>query len=143
MSIPDGLEIFEITLENSAIMDNIADDLFDETVKPHLLTAFLAEPTHWLVVAVLNGVVIGKSTAIVHKRPDKPDELYLDEIDVIPEYRRRGIAKKILGHMLILADERDCEECWLGTEKDNIAARKLYESNGAKAEEILLYYLEY
>ncbi|MEO0441715.1 MAG: GNAT family N-acetyltransferase [Pseudomonadota bacterium] len=124
-------------------MDNVADDLFDETVKPHLLAEFLAEPTHWLVVAVLDGMVIGKSTAIVHKRPDKPDELYLDEIDVIPEYRRRGIAKKILDHMLKLADERDCEECWLGTEKDNIAARKLYESNGAKAEEIILYYLEY
>ncbi|MEM8919460.1 MAG: GNAT family N-acetyltransferase [Pseudomonadota bacterium] len=143
MSLLDGLEIFEITSDNSAVMDNVADDLFDETVKPHLLASFLTEPTHWLVVAVLDGVVIGKSTAIVHKRPDKPDELYLDEIDVIPQYRRQGIAKNILDHMLKLADERDCEECWLGTEKDNIAARKLYESNGAKAEEIILYYLEY
>ena len=143
MAVPDGLEIFEITADNKAVMDNVAFDLFDEPVKPDLLSAFLAEPTHWLVVAVLDGRVIGKSSAIVHKRPDKPDELYLDEIDVIPEHRRRGIAKKILDHMLVLADERGCEECWLGTEKDNIAARKLYESNGAKAEGIVLYYLEY
>lgn len=124
-------------------MDNVAADLFDEPVQQDLLAAFLMEPTHWLVVAVLDDQVIGKSSAIVHKRPDKPDELYLDEIDVIPKYRRRGIAKKILDHMLVLADKRGCEECWLGTEKDNIAARKLYESNGAKAEDIVLYYLEY
>ena len=143
MALPDGLEIFEITFDNREFMNNVADDLFDEPVRPELLDVFLKEPSHWLVVAILDGQVIGKSTAIVHKRPDKPDELYLDEIDVVPQYRRLGIAKKILDHMLELADDRDCEECWLGTEKDNIAARKLYESNGAKAEDMVLYYLEY
>lgn len=143
MPLPEQLEIFEVTKTNMSVMDNVADDLFDATVKPALLAAFLAEPTHWLVVGVLDGKVIGKCTAMVHKRPDKDDELYLDEIDVIPEFRRQGIAKKILDHVLELAEERDCEECWLGTENDNIAARMLYESNGAKAEEFILYYLEY
>lgn len=138
-----NLKVIEITADNISAMDNHDPDLFDEPVKPNLLKAFLAESSHWLVVAVLDGQVIGKATAMVHKRPDKEDELYLDEIDVIPEFRQRGVGKRILVKMLELANERDCEECWLGTEKDNIPARKLYESNGAESEECVLYYLEY
>ncbi len=137
------INIIEITAENRSIMDDVADDLFDEPVKPDLLSAYLAEKNHWLVAAVLNGQVVGKATAMVHHRPDKENELYLDEIDVIPGLRHKGIAKLILAKILKMADEWGCEECWLGTEKDNIPARKLYESNGAKPEEFVLYYLEY
>lgn len=137
------LEIVEITTENQSIMDNISADLFDQPIKPDQLTAFISEPSHWLVVAVLDGRVIGKATAMVHRRPDKDNELYLDEIDVIPSLRRMGIAKLILAKILQMADDRDCDECWLGTEKNNIAARNLYESNGAKPEDFVLYYLEY
>lgn len=134
-----ALDIFKVTIENSSIMSNVADDLFDEPVQADLLNAFLRDETHWLVVAVLENKVIGKATAMVHRRPDKKDELYLDEIDVIPPLRRKGIAKNILKVMLDLADDWGCEECWLGTEKDNIPARRLYESNGAKSEEFVLY----
>jgi ribosomal protein S18 acetylase RimI-like enzyme len=137
------IEIVEITAENQSLMNNIADDLFDKPVQSRLLKSFLAEKTHWLVAAVLDGLVVGKTTAMVHRRPDKEDELYLDEIDVIPDLRRKGIAKMMLRKILEMADARGCEECWLGTEKDNIPARKLYESNGAKPEEFVLYYLEY
>ena len=124
-------------------MGNVADDLFDAPVDPSKLAAFLKDANHWLIVAILEGRVIGKCTAMVHLRPDKENELYLDEIDVIPSLRRKGIAKMLLDKTLELADKRGCEECWLGTEKDNIAATKLYESNGAMSEEFLLYYLEY
>lgn len=143
MANVEAIKIFEVTNDNIELMDNVVDGLFDNPVDPARLQAFLAEPTHWLVVAVLDGKVIGKCTAMVHKRPDKDDELYIDEIDVIGNLRRNGIAKQILGKMLKLADERGCEECWLGTEHDNLAARKLYESNGARAEDFVLYYLEY
>lgn len=137
------IEIVEVTAENQSILHSIAEDLFDKAVQPTLLDAYLAEKTHWMVVAVLDGVVIGKATAMVHRRPDKEDELYLDEIDVIPDLRRKGIAKMILKKVLEMAADWGCEECWLGTEKDNIPARKLYESNGGKPEEFVLYYLEY
>ncbi|MEO9633932.1 MAG: GNAT family N-acetyltransferase [Parasphingorhabdus sp.] len=137
------IEVVEVTTENQSLMHVVADDLFDAPVQSNLLQSYLAEETHWLVAALLDGVVIGKATAMVHRRPDKEDELYLDEIDVIPELRRKGIAKMILKKVLEMAEDWGCEECWLGTEKDNIPARKLYESNGAKPEDFVLYYLEY
>lgn len=143
MSMLAEITIHAVDHSNIAIMDNVAPDLFDNPVDPELLRAFLAAPTHWMVVAVLNGQVIGKCTAMVHLRPDKKDELYIDEIDVIEKWRQNGIAKAILAKILEMAKIWGCEEYWLGTEKDNIAARRLYESNGAKAEEFVLYYLEF
>ena len=117
--------------------------MFDEEIDPEKLSTFLAQGNHWLLIAMLKGEAIGKCTAMVHKRPDKDDELYIDEIDVTPKLRQRGIAKMMLDKMLEKADEQGCEECWLGTEKDNLPAQKLYESNGAESEQILLYYLEF
>jgi aminoglycoside 6'-N-acetyltransferase I len=32
-----------------------------------------------------------------------------------------------------------CTEAWLGTEEDNVAARRLYESAGSTAESFVLY----
>jgi ribosomal protein S18 acetylase RimI-like enzyme len=32
-----------------------------------------------------------------------------------------------------------CTEAWLGTEEDNVAARRLYESAGGQAEPFILY----
>lgn len=143
MPILDDIAIHAVDQCNIAIMDNVAPDLFDNPVDPEHLRAFLAAPTHWMVVAVLNGQIIGKCTAMVHLRPDKKDELYIDEIDVIEKLRRNGIAKALLAKILEMAKNWGCEECWLGTEKDNIAAQGLYESNGVKAEEFLLYYLKF
>jgi len=124
-------------------INNIAPDVFDETPSRKFLESFLAEPGHWLVLAMQGSEVVGKCSAMAHRRPDKPAELYIDEIDVTPALRQRGIAKQILAKMLTIADEWGCEECWVGTEPDNVPARKLYESNGAKAEKFVLYYMEY
>ncbi len=124
-------------------LDHVAPDLFDEEPTKEFLKTFLAAKGHSLLLAECDKTVVGKCSAMIHWRPDKPAELYIDEIDVTPEVRKQGIAKQMLAKMLNLADEWDCEEAWVGTEKDNIAARKLYESNGAKAEEFVLYYMEY
>lgn len=68
----EAIEIFEVTNDNIELMDHVADDLFDKPVDPERLRIYLAEPTHcWLVVAVLDGKVIGKCTAMVHKRPEQ------------------------------------------------------------------------
>jgi len=124
-------------------LDHVAPDVFDEKPTKKLLEGFLAASGHSLLLAECDGKVVGKCSAMIHWRPDKLAELYIDEIDVTPDFRKQGIAKRLLGRMLELADEWDCEECWVGTEKDNIAARKLYESNGANGEDFVLYYLEY
>ncbi|WP_164114305.1 GNAT family N-acetyltransferase [Sphingorhabdus sp. Alg239-R122] len=138
-----AIKIERVTADNAVILDNAGEDVFDAPVKDEYLSRFLADKGHMMIVAVQNGLTVGKCTAIVHHRPDKPDELYIDEVDVTPTLRKQGIGKMLIARMLELADEYGCEECWLGTEKDNIPAKALYESHGAQSEEIVLYYLNY
>ncbi|MGB7183012.1 MAG: GNAT family N-acetyltransferase [Burkholderiaceae bacterium] len=54
--------------------------------------------------------------------------LYIDEIDVCANQRRRGAGKAMMKKLLEIAKELNCEEVWLGTEVDNLAANALYRS---------------
>lgn len=54
--------------------------------------------------------------------------LYVDEIDVCVDQRRKGVAKLIMQKLLQIANDSGCEELWLGTEIDNQAANALYKS---------------
>jgi len=54
--------------------------------------------------------------------------LYVDELDVCANQRKKGAGTAIMEKLLELADEADCEEVWLGTEVDNVAANALYSS---------------
>lgn len=54
--------------------------------------------------------------------------LYVDELDVCANHRRKGAGKFIMEYLIDLAKTRGCEEVWLGAEADNDAANALYHS---------------
>lgn len=54
----------------------------------------------------------------------------LMRIAVIPEFRGRGIAKKIMEAMIGCAKERGCERMMLEVRKSNISAQELYRKFG-------------
>ena len=109
------------------MLDRIAEDVFDEPVRPDRLAAYLADPGHILLVAVSDGIVIGQCAAIVHRHPDKVTELSLDEVGVTPAMQRNGIGRALVESMLGIGRELGCGEAWVGTEPDNLPARGLYE----------------
>jgi ribosomal protein S18 acetylase RimI-like enzyme len=101
--------------------------------------AYLAEPGHHMLVALHGGEVVAQIAAIVHRHPDKPTELYIDEVGVTPALQRQGIARRMVEDMFTLGKALGCEETWVGTEPDNAPARGLYESRGAAAEPYVMY----
>ena len=121
----------------------IAPDVFDEPIHPERLEAYLLEPGHLMLLAFDNGVVVGQCAAVIHRHPDKPTELYVDEVGVAAGYRRQGIARRMLETMLELGKAIGCEEAWVGTEPDNLPARGLYEqrrrAGDAGAEPFVMY----
>ena len=117
------------------MLDRIAEDVFDEPVRPDRLAAYLADPGHIMLVAVSDGIVIGQSAAIVHRHPDKVTELYIDEVGVTPAVQRKGIARAMVERMLAIGKELGCGEAWVGTEPDNLPARGLYERLEVKRDE--------
>ncbi len=54
--------------------------------------------------------------------------LYVDEVDVCSDQRRKGAGTAIMRKLIDLALSAGCVEVWLGTEDDNLAANALYQS---------------
>lgn len=54
--------------------------------------------------------------------------LYVDEVDVCADQRRKGAGRSIMQKLIEIAEEAECEEVWLGAEANNQAANALYRS---------------
>lgn len=132
-------EIRLVTEVDAALFERVADDVFDEPVNPRRLRAYLAEPGHLMIVALAEGEVVGQVAAVIHRHPDKPTELYIDEVGVAPAWQRRGVARQMLEAMFAHGKARGCEESWVGTEPHNLPARRLYERYCEPPETFLLY----
>jgi len=81
-----------LTAGDAFVLDSVAEDVFDGPIDAERLAAYLAEPSHVMMVAMAGERVIGQCAAVVHRHPDKATELYIDEIGVAPEFKRKGIA---------------------------------------------------
>lgn len=119
-----------ITKRNALILDDVAEDVFDDDIDEDRLAAYLDEKNHILCVAVDEGLVVGHVRAIIHHHPDAPPELYIDNAGVTPEFQRQGIAKRLVQEIVAIGRERGCEDIWVGTESDNESAKALYRSFG-------------
>lgn len=135
------VEIRRITAADADLFIKIEDEVFDEPVDPTRLAAYLAEPGHLMILAIADGLVVGQCAAVVHKHPDKPDELYVDEVGVGREHLRQGIATSMMREMFAWGRELGCVDAWLGTELDNAPAKGLYRS--LKGEEDTIRYFEF
>jgi aminoglycoside 6'-N-acetyltransferase I len=133
------LEIRLLGPDDRAVLDHVVDGVFDEPVDPRWTGEFLADARHHLVVARLDGVVVGMASAVDYVHPDKAPRLWINEVGVAPAFRRQGIGRRLLEALLTLGRRLGCTEAWLGTEVDNVAARHLYERAGGAAEAFVLY----
>lgn len=120
--------IVRATAANLALLDNVADDVFDEQIDATRREKRANTPGHLMVLALVDDEVVGMCTAMVHHHADRPDELFIDEVGVAPPFQRRGIARSMMQEMMTWGTELGCAEAWLGTEIDNAPARRLYES---------------
>jgi catechol 2,3-dioxygenase-like lactoylglutathione lyase family enzyme/ribosomal protein S18 acetylase RimI-like enzyme len=111
---------------DSHVLDDVAAEVFDQRVDPRLAREFLADPRHHLVVACVGTTVVGMATALHYVHPDKPAELWINEVGVAPPYRCRGIGTRLLEALFAQGRALGCRDAWLGTEEANLAARRLY-----------------
>ena len=118
---------------------DIAPDVFDEPIHPDRVEAYLAEPGHLMILAFEDGRVVGQCAAVIHRHPDKPTELYVDEVGTASTHLQQGIATRMLEAMFDWGRELGCREAWLGTELDNEAANALYRKMGGKPDTMAYY----
>ncbi|MDH3439724.1 MAG: GNAT family N-acetyltransferase [Gammaproteobacteria bacterium] len=133
------IEIRVLGEGDAAVLDNVAEGVFDNEIVPDMARRFLADSAHHMVVALEDGVVVGMASGNDYLHPDKPVMFWVNEMGVAPSHQRRGIGKKLLQRILDRARELGREEAWLGTEVDNVAARALYKSLDGEEESFVMY----
>lgn len=121
------------------LFERVADDTFDNPIDPALLAEFIADKRHHMIVAVEDGTLIGMVSAVDYIHPDKPAQLWINEVGVAPAHRRGGIGSELVKRMVAHGRALGCTEIWLATEHDNERANALYRSLGAEAQAVNVY----
>jgi ribosomal protein S18 acetylase RimI-like enzyme len=112
------------------LLRRVAPCVFDKVVDVENSANFLRDPRYHLAVAVEEGMVVGFVSAIDYLHPDKPPELWINEVGVSPSHRKRDVARNLLGALLEVARSAGCRHAWVLTDRSNSAAMRLYASAG-------------
>jgi len=120
--------------DDAALLDHVEPGVFDNAIEPRWTAEFLADTRHHMAVALEGELVVGMASAVHYVHPDKPPELWVNEVGVAPSHQQQGIGQQLLRALFERGRELGCTEAWLGTEVDNVAARRLYATVGGKEE---------
>ena len=118
-----------------SLLMNVAEEVFDNPVDEKLAQEFLNDPRHHIVVAISDGIVIGFASALHYVHPDKPAELWIDEVGVSPAHQNKGVGKAIMNELLRLGKQLGCVTAWVLTDRTNAPANGLYKSAGGEIAE--------
>jgi aminoglycoside 6'-N-acetyltransferase I len=114
--------------DDRAVLDRVAPDVFDNPIDPRWAAEFLADARHHLALALDGDLVVGMASAVHYVHPDKPPELWINEVGVAAAYQQQGIGGRLLRALFDRARELGCREAWVLTDWENEAARRLYAS---------------
>ena len=137
------IEVRVLGAGDETVLQNVTPDLFDNPIDFHLAAEFRRDDRHLLVVAQDQDVVVGFASGVTYVHPDKPIELWINEVGVASSHQRQGIGKLVIRALLDLGRTAGCREAWVLTERSNTAALRLYESVGATkaSDETIMYSL--
>jgi ribosomal protein S18 acetylase RimI-like enzyme len=116
------------TCDDAELFERIADDLFDNAISFALVRLFLNDPRHHICIAIVDGYIIGFASAVDYIHPDKPRELWINEVGVAQPWQRQGIGAELMQMMFQHGRELGCAQAWVLTEPDNAEANALYRS---------------
>lgn len=134
-----GVVIRMLGPDEAAVLDRVAPDVFDHDVDPRWTAEFFSDPRHHIAVAVDDGQVVGFASGVHYLHPDKPPELFINEVGVAPTHQGQGIARRLMHTLMEHGRGLGCVQAWVGTEHDNTAANRLYASVGGVREDFVLY----
>ena len=107
------LEIRVLESSEASVLDDVSPDVFDEAVDPNWTREFFADPRHHLAVAIDDGMVVGMASGVHYVHPDKPPELWINEVGVADSHQKQGIGKRLLAALLDHSKRLGCTHAWV------------------------------
>lgn len=104
-----------------ALFDHIHDDVFDGPLDPLLLRSYLADPRLHMAVALEGAQMIGMGSGMNYHHPDKPPQMWINELGVAGPWRRQGVATQLVGALCELGRGLSCTEIWVIAEPTAMA----------------------
>ncbi len=120
------MEVIKLSKCNSELLENVDKDIFDGDISSSRLAEFVNTENHIALVAVHKELVVGQVIAYVHRHIDSPTELYIDNLGVSLDFRRKGVATKLIEALCVIGKSYGCEDVWVAAEVDNEAALSFY-----------------
>ncbi|MEM6761456.1 MAG: GNAT family N-acetyltransferase, partial [Pseudomonadota bacterium] len=124
---------------DSALIGRPAADVFDAVPAEPFRSVLLADPSHILVVAIVDGVVVGQCQAVIVRHLFKAPELFVENLGVAPPFQRQGAGSALVGEMLTEARKIGCEEIYVLAEPENQAACGFYAAAGFQRNDIVVF----
>jgi GNAT superfamily N-acetyltransferase len=118
--------------DDEHVLMHVAPDVFDNPIDPRLASEFLHDPRHHIAVSISDGTVVGFASAVHYVHPDKPPQLWINEVAVAPSHRRRGLGAAMLRLLFDVGRAHRCTVAWVLTDRMNPAAMALYSSVGGR-----------
>ena len=112
------------------VLATVAPDVFDNAIDPAFTHEFLNDARHHIAVAIDDGVVVGFASALHYVHPDKPPELWINEVAVAPTHQGRGLGKAVMHALFEVGRTHRCGVAWVLTDRGNAPAMALYQSVG-------------
>ena len=130
---PDEVSVAGELIEMFGFDDESEHQIFSSV---EYVKKMLARDDFHVVVALENKKLIGGLTAYEMKMfKRETTEMFLYEIEVAETHRQKGVGKALIEFLKQICATKKIVEMFVGTEKDNTAARKLYATTGGKADE--------
>jgi len=125
----EGLRIRVAVPRDIRRMSELEEACFEESYPMELLAFFVMDSRFISLVAEVDQVIVGMAVAeLEDKELKKVGHIWT--VEVLPPYRRKGIAMKLLTELEERLRARGATECYLEVRTDNEPAIRLYEKLG-------------
>lgn len=128
----DEVKVVLLGPDRADLLERAALGVFDNEVNPDWSKEFLRDPRHHLAVAIVGETVVGMASAVHYVHPDKPPELWINEVGVAEPFQGQGLGRKLIETLLSRGKALGCRSAWVLTEADNAQAIRLYERVGGE-----------
>jgi len=98
------------------------------------VNSFINNKNNICFFVVEDSKVIGLSWGYILERMDSESMLYIHSVDVLIEYRNKGVGKLMIESYLKMQKENNLRNTFLITDEDNVPANKLYQRHNYELE---------
>lgn len=115
----------------------------DERKNEILVEEMKNHPTSITLFILVNKRAVGIVNAFMNYSTFKlKPYINIHDVFVMPEYRRRGLSRRLISKIKEIALDNDCCKISLEVRHDNTVAQKCYQSEGFKDNAMPMYYWE-